>query len=303
MIARDSEQQSQRPITNAMTVDVEDYFQVAAFESVINRTSWNSIPCRVERNVDTILALFEENDITATFFTLGWIAERYPSMVKRIATAGHEVASHGYGHERIVSQNPAVFRDDVRRSKSILEDMVGKPIRGYRAPSYSIASTTLWAHDVLSDEGYEYSSSVVPIKHDLYGIPNASRFPYKTADDRLLEIPISTVRVLGKTLNCGGGGWFRLFPYAFTRSSISRINEAESQPCVFYFHPWEIDTQQPRVQSASLRSKFRHYINLSRTMPRLKLLLRDFSWSSMEDAYQLTSLPAFESSTGEAYVH
>ncbi len=288
-------------ITNAMTVDVEDYFQVAAFESVISRSTWDKIPCRVERNVDTILALFEERGITATFFTLGWIAERYPMMVKRIAAAGHEVASHGYGHERIVKQSPCVFRNDVRKSKRILEDLVGKRIRGYRAPSYSIATKTLWAHDVLSDEGYEYSSSVVPIKHDLYGIPTASRFPYKTASDQLLEIPISTVKVFGKTLNCGGGGWFRLFPYSFTRNSLTRINEIEHQPSVFYFHPWEIDFLQPRVQQASFRSKFRHYINLSRTMPRLRRLLEDLNWSSMEEVYGFNPVAEIEKPQGGAY--
>jgi len=295
------EPQLQSAINNAMTVDVEDYFQVAAFESVISRSTWDKIPCRVERNVDTILALFEERGITATFFTLGWIAERYPMMVKRIAAAGHEVASHGYGHERIVKQSSSVFRNDVRKSKRILEDLVGKRIRGYRAPSYSVTAKTLWAHDVLSDEGYEYSSSVVPIKHDLYGIPTASRFPYKAANGQLLEIPISTVKVLGKTLNCGGGGWFRLFPYSFTRNSLNRINEIEHQPSVFYFHPWEIDSHQPRVQQASFRSKFRHYINLSRTMPRLKRLLEDLNWSSMEEVYGFIPVAEIEKPQGGAY--
>lgn len=291
-----------QPVTNAMTVDVEDYFQVAAFESVICRSSWDKIPCRVVRNVETILTLFDQHNITATFFTLGWIAERYPKLVKRIVSAGHEIASHGYGHERIIKQSPSAFRRDVRKSKEILEDLTGNSVVGYRAPSYSISTKTLWAHEILSDEGYLYSSSVVPIKHDLYGIENSNRFPYRVAHGQLLEIPISTVRLLGKTLNCGGGGWFRLFPYAFTKHSITCINEKEHRSAVFYFHPWEIDIYQPRVHQASLRSKFRHYLNLSHTLPRLEQLLKGFSWSSMKDVYGFNRLPEASSLERKAYV-
>lgn len=272
-------------LVNAMTVDVEDYFQVAAFESVINPKEWDSIPCRVERNVDRILDLFALHNVKATFFILGWIAERFPAVVTKIAQQGHEVASHGYGHQRIVNQSQDSFRKDLLRSKSLLEALVGRPVIGYRAPSYSIGETTLWAHDILAELGFEYSSSVVPVKHDLYGIPNGHRHPYRTAKDKLLEIPISTVNLAGRNINCGGGGWFRFFPYAFTRWAISSINCKEQSPCVFYFHPWELDPNQPRVKSASAKSKFRHYLNLSKTVDRLNHLLTDFEWSTMRDVY------------------
>ncbi|MGH1374011.1 MAG: XrtA system polysaccharide deacetylase [Cellvibrionaceae bacterium] len=272
-------------MVNAMTVDVEDYFQVSAFESTIGRSQWDSIPCRIEKNVEKILALFSSADIKATFFVLGWIAERYPRVVTKIADQGHEIASHGYGHQRIVTQTPSVFREDLLRSKAVLEDLVDQPVIGYRAPSYSIGESTLWAHDILAESGFKYSSSVVPVKHDLYGIPNGDRFPYLTAEGRLLEIPISTVRFFGKNINCGGGGWFRLFPYHFTQWAISSINRKEMRPSVFYFHPWEIDPNQPRVKSASAKSKFRHYVNLSKTSNRLKCLLSDFQWSTMQNVY------------------
>ena len=272
-------------VINAMSVDVEDYFQVSAFSSVINRKQWDSLPCRVEKNISRILELFSESNVKATFFTLGWIADRYPMAIKEIFDAGHEIASHGYAHERIVHQNPRQFFDDVSRSKKILEDLTGQSVLGYRAPSYSIVSDTLWAHDVLAEVGYQYSSSVVPVSHDLYGIPGGHRFPYLVAGGKLLEIPISTIGLAGKNINCGGGGWFRLFPYSFTRWAISSINVAERKPCVFYFHPWEIDPLQPRVKGASVRSRFRHYLNLSKTTMRLSKLLTDFRWDSMQEVY------------------
>lgn len=272
-------------MTNAMTVDVEDYFQVSAFESVIDPKEWDGFPCRVERNVDRILRLFSEADIKATFFVLGWIAERYPTVVNSIVKEGHEVASHGYGHQRIIHQTPDEFREDLLRSKALLEALVGQAVVGYRAPSYSIGESTLWAHDVLADAGFQYSSSVVPVKHDLYGIPEGHRYPYRTADNRLLEIPISTLKLMGRNINCGGGGWFRFFPYAFTHHAVSSINANEQKPCVFYFHPWEIDPSQPKIRNASVKSKFRHYLNLQKTSSRLKRLVSDFSWSTMKDVY------------------
>lgn len=272
-------------MTNAMTVDVEDYFQVSAFESVIDPKEWDGFPCRVERNIDRILALFSEAEIKATFFVLGWIAERYPAVVKNIVKEGHEVASHGHGHQRIIHQTPDVFKEDLLRSKSVLESLVGQPVVGYRAPSYSIGESTLWAHDILADAGFQYSSSVVPVKHDLYGIPDGHRHPYRTANNRLLEIPISTLTLMGRNINCGGGGWFRFFPYSFTRHAISSINGKEKKPCVFYFHPWEIDPTQPKVRNASVKSKFRHYLNLEKTSSRLERLVSDFNWSTMKDVY------------------
>lgn len=274
-----------RQLINAMTVDVEDYFQVSAFESIIDRAEWDSMPSRVERNIDEILQLFSWAGVKATFFVLGWIAERYPKMVIDIASHGHEIASHGYGHQRIIHQAPSVFREDLTRSKALLEALVDRPILGYRAPSYSIGKSTLWAHDILAESGFKYSSSVVPVKHDLYGIPNGHRHPYHTANGALLEIPISTVSVIGKNINCGGGGWFRLFPYAFTRWAMSSINDKERRSCVFYFHPWELDPEQPKIDGAGAKSKFRHYLNLSKTSGRLRRLLSDFQWSTMQDVY------------------
>ena len=272
-------------IVNAMTVDVEDYFQVSAFEDTVTPEDWKSFPQRVESNVDWILNTFDTHGVKATFFTLGWIAERYPSMVKRIVSAGHELASHGWSHVRVVNQCPKSFRDDVNRTKQVLEDLSAGPVYGYRAASYSINESNLWAHDVLADAGYTYSSSIAPIKRDLYGIPDAPRFRYSVSDGRLAEIPITTIPIAGRNLNCGGGGWFRLFPYSFSRWSLNRVNEAEKQPGLFYFHPWEIDPDQPRVDGISRKAKFRHYLNLDQMQHRLCKLLVDFKWSRMDEVF------------------
>jgi polysaccharide deacetylase family protein (PEP-CTERM system associated) len=270
---------------NAMTVDVEDYFQVSAFENHIDKKTWNNIPRRVELNVDRILELFDSHSVKATFFTLGWVAERHPEMVKRIVRQGHELASHGWEHIRVTEQAPAAFREDITRTKDLLESISGQEIKGYRAASYSINASNLWAQDELADAGYIYSSSIVPIKHDLYGMPEAPRFAFDVADGRLLEIPISTIPLLGRNINCGGGGWFRLFPYAFSRWALERVNELEGQSANFYFHPWEIDTDQPRQLNLGWKTRFRHYINLNRMYVRMDKLLVDFKWDRMDRVF------------------
>lgn len=273
------------PITNAMSVDVEDYFQVSAFEKHVRRQDWDNIPCRVEANVDRILALFEQKNVKATFFTLGWIAERYPEMVRRIVVAGHELASHGWEHIRVSNQRPEEFREDVTRTRALLEDISGQPIIGYRAASYSIGSGNLWALDILAEVGYRYSSSIVPVKHDLYGMPEAPRFSFRAAGDRLLEVPITTIPIRGRNLSCGGGGWFRLFPYGFTRWALGQVNQKEGRSAVFYFHPWEIDPEQPRLTGLSAKTRFRHYLNLQRMQARLEHLMDDFQWDRMDRVF------------------
>ena len=270
---------------NAMSVDVEDYFQVSAFERHIVRSEWPAISCRVEANVEKILQLFERHQVKATFFTLGWIAERYPTMVRRIVAAGHELASHGWEHRRVSTQQPESFLEDVSRTRKLLEDLSGEAVKGYRAPSYSIDHRNLWAWDVLQAAGYQYSSSVVPVRHDLYGMPEAPRFAFRTQAGGLLEIPVSTLSVAGHNINCGGGGWFRLFPYRFSRWSLARINQRDQRACVFYFHPWELDPGQPKVLGIGLKTRFRHYLNLHKTEARLERLLADFSWGRMDHIF------------------
>lgn len=272
-------------ITNALTVDVEDYFQVSAFEPHIRRTDWDSIPCRVERNMDRILDLFAEEGVRATFFTLGWVAERYPHVIRRVVAEGHELASHGYEHVRVVNQDPEAFRADVSRTKKLLEDLGGVEVQGYRAASYSIGEKNLWALDVLHETGYRYSSSIYPIKHDLYGMPHAPRFAFRTKPDGILEVPVTTVMLGGRKFPCGGGGYFRLFPYALSRWAMRRVNDQDGQACLFYFHPWEIDPDQPRQQGLPLKTRFRHYLNLKRTEARLRHLLRDFRWDRMDRVF------------------
>jgi len=273
-------------IRNAMTVDVEDYFQVSAFAGHISRDSWESLPCRVERNVDRILALFERQDVKATFFTLGWIAERYPAMVKRIVAGGHELASHGYGHLRASDQSEAEFRQDVASSKAILEDIGGQPVLGYRAPSFSIGTNNLWALDVLLEAGYRYSSSIYPIRHDHYGMPDAPRFSfYPNGADKLLEVPITTVRMFDRNFPAGGGGYFRFFPYALSRWFLQKVNHDDRRPGIFYFHPWELDPEQPRQTGVGLKTRFRHYVNLERMEDRLQTLTRDFRWDRMDKIF------------------
>jgi len=271
-------------IANALTVDVEDYFQVSALAPHIARADWERIPCRVERNVDTILSLFAEAGARATFFTLGWIAERHPGLVKKIVAEGHELASHGYGHLRIHEQTPDEFTHDIGRAKALLEDLSGTQVKGYRAPSFSIGPRTLWAFERIARAGYRYSSSVYPVRHDLYGMPDAPRFAYRPSAE-LLEIPVTTAAVLNHNLPAGGGGYFRLLPYVVSRALIRRVNEVDRRPAIFYFHPWEIDPAQPRVPGTSTRTRFRHYVNLRRTELRLRRLLRDFRWRRMDEIF------------------
>lgn len=270
---------------NAMTVDVEDYFQVSAFEGHVGKSQWQEWPQRVEGNTLRILELFEAHGVRATFFTLGWVAERYPDMVRQIAAAGHEIASHGWEHIRVNTQTPPEFRADIERTRKLLQDISGQPVAGYRAASYSIGASESWAWQELAEAGYRYSSSIVPIRHDLYGIPDAPRFAFDVADGRLREIPITTVPLVGRNINCGGGGWFRLFPYAFSSWAMRRVNRVDGQSGIFYFHPWEIDPDQPRPDGLGLKTRFRHYLNLDRTYSRLQTLLRDFSWGRMDEIF------------------
>jgi polysaccharide deacetylase family protein (PEP-CTERM system associated) len=271
------------PIRNAMTCDVEDYFQVSAFAPYIDRASWPDRECRVEANMDRILALFERNNVRATFFTLGWIAERYPQVVRRIVAGGHELASHGYGHQRASDQTRAEFANDIRSAKALLEDIGGQAVLGYRAPSFSIGRANLWALDELLAAGYRYSSSIYPIAHDHYGMPEAPRFAfYPNGPDGLLEVPITTVQMLGRNLPAGGGGYFRLLPYALSRWMMAKVNREDRQPSLFYFHPWEIDTEQPRPQGLGAKARFRHYINIDRMEARIEALARDFAWDRMD---------------------
>jgi polysaccharide deacetylase family protein (PEP-CTERM system associated) len=273
-------------ITNAMTVDVEDYFQVSAFEPYIAKNQWDSLPHRVESNTDKILELFQTRGIKATFFTLGWVAERYPELIKRILTEGHELACHGYEHIRVTEQTPAEFRNDVARTKKLLEDLSGKEVKGYRAASYSIGKNNLWALDVLQEEGFKYSSSIYPVKHDLYGMPDAPRFIYEPiANQTFKEIPITTIRFGNKNLPCGGGGFFRFYPYALSKWAFNRVNNQEQQSGIFYFHPWEIDPDQPRQSGLNLKTRIRHYLNLQRMENRINQLLTDFKWDTMENVF------------------
>lgn len=270
-------------IRNAMTCDVEDYFQVSAFAPYIDRASWPTRECRVEANMERILALYERHGVRATFFTLGWIAERYPAMVRRIVDAGHELASHGYGHLRASDQSRAEFDNDIRSSKALLEDIGGQAVVGYRAPSFSIGHANLWALEALHEAGYKYSSSIYPIAHDHYGMPDAPRFAfYPNGPDGLLEVPITTVKMAGRNLPAGGGGYFRLLPYALSRWMMAKVNREDREPALFYFHPWEVDPGQPRPEGLGAKARFRHYINIDRMERRLECLARDFAWDRMD---------------------
>jgi polysaccharide deacetylase family protein (PEP-CTERM system associated) len=269
---------------NALTVDVEDYFQVEAFASTIERSSWESLPRRVERNTERLLDIFAESGAAATFFVLGWVAERHPVLVRRIVAAGHELASHGSLHLRVDRQSPERFRDDARRSKQILEDAAGVRVRGYRAPTFSIGENSRWAHRILLEEGYQYSSSVYPVRHDLYGTPGAPRTPFAPLPG-MLEIPLTAVRLWGIDWPASGGGYFRLFPYPVSRALLRRARRVNQTPAIFYLHPWEIDRDQPRQQAAPLRSRVRHYLNLGRTEARLRRLLANFTWTRMDQLF------------------
>lgn len=271
-------------VVNAMTIDVEDYFQVSAFDDVVKRAEWDTRPSRVVSNTTRLLQVFDQYSIKGTFFVLGWVADRFPGLVRDISAAGHELASHGYSHRIVYSQTPDEFREDVRRAKASIEDVSGQVVAGYRAPSFSITKKSLWALDVLVEEGYRYDASIFPIRHDRYGIPDAPRHRHVLTrpGGTLTEAPGSTVRVLGSNLPVAGGGYFRILPYWWTRWGIARLNRTESQPAVFYLHPWEIDPDQPRLAGSRL-SRFRHYRNLDKAEDRLKRLLTDFRFGMLKD--------------------
>ena len=263
---------------NALSVDVEDWFQVGAFEKVIERGDWESLPRRVEVNTSRVLDLFAEAGVKATFFTLGWVAERHPALIRCVAEAGHEVASHGWDHRRVFTMSEAEFRDDLARARAAIEDAAGVAISGYRAPSFSIDTRTPWAHRVLAEQGYAYSSSVAPLRHDHYGWPQSPRFAWRPlADSDLIELPVTTVELAGRRMAAGGGGFFRLLPYAFSNWAISRVNGVDRRPAIFYFHPWEIDPGQPRI-AAPLKTRLRHYTNLEAMRPKLMKLLESHQW-------------------------
>lgn len=270
---------------NAMTVDVEDYFQVSAFEKYISRENWKNQEYRIESNIDQILSLFDQYGVSCTFFMLGWVAEKSPVMVQRISDEGHEIASHGYEHVRVTKQKEEEFREDVTKTKQILEDISGQEIKGYRAASYSIGEGNLWALDVLQETSHSYSSSIYPIRHDLYGMPRAPRFPFYNGVGGILEIPVTTLQIAGHRLPCGGGGYFRLLPYWVYRKMLKRVNREEQQSGVFYFHPWEIDPSQPRQSNLDIKTRFRHYINLGVMKKRLENLLTDFEWRRMDQIF------------------
>jgi len=279
------------PIVNAMSIDVEDYFHVSGFDGIVPRAAWETMESRVVRNTERLLDLFDEFETRSTFFVLGWVGERHPELVRRIAQRGHEVASHGFAHRLVYDQTRSAFRDDVRRAKQILEDACGRPVTGYRAPSYSITPRSLWALDVLIEEGYQYDSSIFPIRHDRYGIPVSDRRPYRIdrSGGSLIEVPGSTTQVGSLNLPVAGGGYFRILPYWWTRWGIARVNEQERRPAIFYLHPWEIDPEQPRLKAGRL-SRFRHYRNLHDTENRLRQLLTDFRFDTMESVVSRAKL-------------
>ena len=268
---------------NALSVDVEDWFQVGAFETVIARDSWAALECRVERNTDAVLELFDEARVKATFFTLGWVGERYPALMRRVVCAGHEIASHGYGHDRVFNFTPQQFAEDIAKTRKILEDATGQAVTGYRAPSFSIDQRTPWAHEILAEQGYAYSSSVAPIKHDHYGWAAAPRFAFRpVTGSNFVEIPVTTVELGPKRLAAGGGGFFRILPYAFSKWAVRKVNVHDGRPAIIYFHPWEIDPGQPRVANAPLKSKLRHYTRLNDMADKLRRLTGDFQWERLD---------------------
>jgi polysaccharide deacetylase family protein (PEP-CTERM system associated) len=269
---------------NALSVDVEDWFQVGAFEKVIGKEDWPRLESRVARNTDAVLDLFARAGVKATFFTLGWVAERAPEQMWRIVAEGHEIASHGWDHDRVFTLSPEQFRADLRRARAAIEDASGMPIVGYRAPSFSIDGRTPWAHPILAEEGYAYSSSVAPVAHDHYGWPDSPRFAWRpVSSSPLIELPVTTAKLGDRTLAAGGGGFFRLLPYGFSRWAIRQVNDDVGRPAVFYFHPWEIDPGQPRVANAPLKSKLRHYSRLSAMEGKLERLLREFAWGRVDE--------------------
>lgn len=273
-------------IVNAMTVDVEDYFHVGAFENDISRDDWDDLPCRVEQNTKKTLDLFDRNNVKATFFILGWVCQRYPELIREIYKQGHEIASHSIGHHRVTDLSRSEFVEDITRSKKMLEDTIGAAVIGYRAPSFSIGEKNIWALECLKEAGYLYSSSIYPIRHDHYGMPSAPRFAFNPIENsEFLEMPVTTVEMLGKKFPCGGGGYFRLLPYGLSKMAMKRVNQRDGEACIFYFHPWEIDPDQPRQEQASLKSRFRHYTNLEVMEKKIERLLREFTWGRMDDIY------------------
>lgn len=277
---------------NAMTVDVEDYFHVAAFSRQVDPATWERFPARVERNTQRLLELFAERGVSATFFVLGWVAERFPGVVRAIAAQGHEVACHGYSHQLIYRQTPAVFREETVRAKACLEEQAQRPVLGYRAASYSITKRSLWAVNILAELGFDYDSSIFPIHHDRYGIPGSPRWPYRliAPSGAIIEFPPSTLSVLGWRLPIAGGGYFRLYPYTFTRTALAQINRSAGWPFIFYLHPWEIDPEQPVIRSTAV-STFRHYLNLRRCEARLRRLLADFEFAPVAAVLKTLSIP------------
>ena len=295
MVHQDAGSSSSAAIVNAMTVDVEDYFQVSAFDSVVPRHCWDQYKSRVCANTERLLAIFDEEGVQATFFVLGWVAERFPALVGRIASLGHEVASHGYAHRLVYDLTPKGFRDDVRRAKGVIESSAQLPVCGFRAPSYSVTPRSLWALDILIEEGYRYDASIFPIHHDRYGMPLCPRhaFLVERAGGSLMEAPASTVRWGAMNLPVAGGGYFRLLPYGWTRWGIARLNRVERKPAIFYLHPWEIDPDQPRI-GAGYMNRFRHYRNLDKTEGRLRVLLDDFAFAPMLRVLEAIPRPARE---------
>ena len=271
-------------LENALTIDVEDYFQVSAFAPYIKKETWEIQECRVENNINIILQLLKKNKTKATFFTLGWIAERYPEMIRKIVSEGHELASHGYGHERVSDLSPEQFYQDVVRAKKILEDISGSVVVGYRAPSFSIGTSNMWALEILEKTEHLYSSSIYPVQHDHYGAPDAPRFQYKNGDN-FLEIPPTTIRWMKRNIPASGGGYFRLYPYFLSKWMINQVNTIENKSAIFYFHPWEIDSEQPVVKGLNRMSKFRHYVNLDKTENKIEKLLKDFKWNRMDKIF------------------
>ena len=267
---------------NALTIDVEDYFQVSALAPYIARSEWETRECRIERNVARILAMLDECGVRATFFTLGWVAERYPKLLREIVANGHELASHGFAHQRATAQSPAAFFSDIQLAKIVLEDIAGVAVKGYRAPSFSIGHENEWAFECIERAGYKYSSSIYPIRHDHYGAPDAPRFTHDVRDG-LVEVPLTTMRLFGRNWPAGGGGYFRLMPYCLSRWLLRRVNLVDRQPAIFYFHPWEIDAAQPRVPGIDAKTRFRHYLNLDRMEQRLRKLLFDFEWGRVDE--------------------
>jgi polysaccharide deacetylase family protein (PEP-CTERM system associated) len=285
-------------VVNAISVDVEDYYQVEAFSNLISRDKWDTYPSRVAGNNEKILRLFDEHGIKGTFFVLGCVAERDPGIVNEIHAQGHEVACHGFSHRMILKQSRSIFKQETQKAKDLLEDIIGEKVKGYRAATYSITKNNLWALEILMDSGFEYDSSIFPIRHDRYGISDFRREPclIRNGDRSIKEFPISTSRLLGGNLPVSGGGYFRLYPYMLTRWGLSSVN-AEGLPFVFYLHPWEVDPAQPKIEGLGVATRFRHYINLDKTENKLKKLLDDFKLDRMDKVLDLQELPVVELSS------